>query len=215
MVEDKALVVSGAPLEQARAAVILVHGRGATARSMIPLAEEIGLPGVAYLAPQAPGNIWYPYSLLAPLEQNEPRLSRALQTLADLFERVEAANIPAARTLLLGFSQGASLSLEFTARNPRAFGGVVGLSGALIGPPGMPRAYPGSLAGAEVFLGCSDVDPFIPLERVRETERVLRGMGAQVTARIYPGMDHTVNEDELATVRDMVERLLAKQITKG
>jgi predicted esterase len=207
------LVQWGSPLEQARAAVVLVHGRGATAESMLPLAGALAsgenAGGLAFLAPQAPGNTWYPFPFLAPVEHNQPYLSRALERLGRLLEQVAAAGVPPERVLLAGFSQGACLTCEFAARNARRYGGLAGLSGGLIGPPGSPRDYPGSLAGAPVFLGCSDVDPHIPRWRVDETEMVLAALGGQVTKRIYPGMEHTVNEDELAFVRGMVGALAA------
>ncbi len=202
----------GAALSQARAAVFMVHGRGATAQSMLPLIEEIDDPSLAYLAPQAPGNAWYPFPFMSPLEQNEPYLSNALGVLADLYQRAEAAGLPAERVLLVGFSQGACLSLEYIARSarsglPQRFGGVAGLSGGLIGPPGVPRNDSGSLGGTPVFLGCSDVDPHIPKERVLETARIFQELGAQVTTRLYPGMGHTVNEEEIDFLKKMVRDL--------
>ncbi|HEV7516822.1 MAG TPA: phospholipase, partial [Thermoanaerobaculia bacterium] len=204
------VATAGLPLAAAGAAVIMVHGRGATAESILTLADELGRPDLAYLAPQAHGHAWYPYSFLAPLAQNELGLSSALAVLGDLVERVGAAGIPPERTVLLGFSQGACLSLEFAARNAgkgQRLGGVVGLSGGLIGPPGTPREYAlgdGSLAGTPVFLGCSDRDAHVPRERVDESARVLSSLGGEVTERIYPGMGHTVNEDEIEFVRDLL-----------
>jgi predicted esterase len=201
------VLAAGTPLGQATAAMILVHGRGAPAEDILSLGRELDRPDLAYLAPQAPEYAWYPYSFLAPLESNEPGLSNGLALLGHLLGRLEGAGIPAERTVLLGFSQGACLSLEFAARNAKRFGGVVGLSGGLIGPPGTPRDYPGSLSDTPVFLGCSDRDPHIPLERVKETTEVLTRMGAKVTERIYPAMGHTVNEDELKHVRDLLAGL--------
>lgn len=201
------VLAAGTPLGQATAAMILVHGRGAPAEDILSLGRELDRPDLAYLAPQAPGYTWYPYSFLAPMERNEPGLSNGLALLGHLLGRLEGAGIPPERTVLLGFSQGACLSLEFAARNAKRFGGVVGLSGGLIGPPGTPREYPGSFADTPVFLGCSDRDPHIPLERVKETTEVLTRMGAKVTERIYPAMGHTVNEDELKHVRDLLAGL--------
>jgi predicted esterase len=186
--------------------MILVHGRGASAEDIMTIAAEVQQPGFAYLAPQAANNAWYPNSFLAPIESNEPYLSAALDMLATLLERVEAT-VPAVRVVLLGFSQGACLTTEFAARNARRYGGVVGLSGGLIGPEGTPRDYPGDFEGTPVFLGCSDVDPHIPKERVLETADVLKRMGAIVTARLYPGMGHTVNLEELAQVRSIVSAI--------
>ncbi|MES1245155.1 MAG: dienelactone hydrolase family protein [Acidobacteriota bacterium] len=198
------VLAAGTPLGQAKAAMILVHGRGAPAEDILDLGRELDRPDLAYLAPQAPEHAWYPYSFLAPLEANEPGLSNGLALLGHLVERLEGAGIPPERTVLLGFSQGACLSLEFAARNAKRYGGVIGLSGGLIGPPGTSRDYPGSLAETPVFLGCSDRDPHIPLARVKETSEVLERMGARVTERIYPAMGHTVNEDELKYVRDLL-----------
>lgn len=193
---------AGAPLGSARAALVLVHGRGATAEDILTLAAEVDLPGFAYLAPQAAGNTWYPYRFLAPLADNEPGLSSGLAAIAAALERLAGAGIPPERTILLGFSQGACLSLEFAARHARRYGGLVGLSGGLIGPDGARRDYPGSLGGTPVFLGCSDVDPHIPKERVLHT--------AEVTARLYAGMGHTVNLDELDFVRRMMAALVVE-----
>jgi phospholipase/carboxylesterase len=194
---------AGASLDKARGAMILAHGRGATAEDVMTIAAELQHPAFAYLAPQAAGNAWYPNPFTAPLESNEPYLSSALEILEGLLARVEAS-VPAERVILLGFSQGACLTLEFAARHARRYGGVVGLSGGLVGPDGTPRDYPGSFDATPVFLGCSDVDPHIQKHRVLEAAEVFKRMGAQVTARLYPGMGHTVNQDEIEAVREIV-----------
>ena len=196
----------GAPVESARLAAVFVHGRGASAEDILGIAPELGADDVAYLAPQAANHTWYPYSFLAPIEKNEPWLTSALGLLATLVANLAGHGYGSERIVLLGFSQGACLSLEFAARNPRRYAAVVGLSGGLIGPPSTPRDYPGSLTGTPVFLGCSDIDPHIPLERVRETAAVLRRMGATVDERIYNGMGHTISGDELEAVRALVRR---------
>ena len=201
------VLAAGSPLGQAKTAMILVHGRGATAEDILSLGRELGRPDLAFLAPQAEGHSWYPYSFMAPMEKNEPGLSNGLALLAHLVERLGAEGIPPERTVLLGFSQGACLTLEYAARNAQRFGGVAGLSGGLIGPPETPRDYPGSFDGTPVFLGCSDRDPHIPLARVKETTEVLTRMGASVTERIYPAMGHTVNDDELERVRELLAEL--------
>jgi predicted esterase len=188
--------------------MIMVHGRGATPENILALSDELAVPGFAYLAPQAAGNTWYPYSFLSPIEQNEPGISSGLAALAAVLETIERAAISAEHVMLLGFSQGACLCLEFIARAARRYGGIAGLSGGLIGPPGTPRDYSGSLAGTAVFLGCSDVDPHVPAPRVVETATVLRRLGADVTMRFYPGMGHTINEDELEAVRGMMREVL-------
>lgn len=202
---------AGASLDQANAAMILVHGRGATADSILTLAAEFDAPGFAYLAPQAANNTWYPYSFLSPIPQNEPGISSGMQVLHDLLAQLTAAGIPAERIMLLGFSQGACLATEFVARHARRYGGVVGLSGGLIGPDGTPRNYSGSLDGTPVFLGCSDVDFHIPKERVQETADVLRRLGGEVTMRLYPGMGHTVNQDEIDFVQGMMTEVVKRE----
>lgn len=201
------VLAAGAPLARARAAMVLVHGRGASADDILSLAQEIEQPGFAYLAPQAAGAAWYPNRFTAPIPSNEPWLSSALGRLDALLAQIGQAGIPAERVVLLGFSQGACLALEYAARNARRYGGVVALSGGLIGPEGTPRDYAGSLAGTPVFLGCSDVDFHIPKERVQHSTVVLRGLGADVTERLYPGMGHTVNQDELEHVRAIARGL--------
>jgi len=199
---------SGEPLTRARATMIMLHGRGATADEILTLADELAVPGFAYLAPQAAANTWYPFSFLSPIDQNEPDISSGLAAIGDVLAMIEGAGISAERTILLGFSQGACLSLEFTARAARRYGGVAGLSGGLIGPDGTPRDYSGSLAGTPIFLGCSDVDPHIPTPRVVETAAVLRRLGGAVDARLYPGMGHTINEDELEAVRGIMRAVV-------
>jgi len=198
------VAAAGAPLEQARAAVLLLHGRGGSAEDILTLAGEFAQPDVAYLAPQAPGHTWYPLSFLAPFERNEPYLSRSLGLIDSMLQRLAGAGFPAGRVALIGFSQGGCLALEYVARHAQRYGAVAGLSAGLIGPPGTPRAYPGSFAGTPVFLGCSDIDAHIPLARVHESRDVLGRMGADVTDRIYPGMAHTINADEIAHVQKLL-----------
>jgi phospholipase/carboxylesterase len=197
---------AGEKLGKARAAMILAHGRGATAEDIMTVAAELMHPGFAYLAPQASGNAWYPNPFTAPIEMNEPYLSSALEVMENLLAKIEET-IPAQRIILLGFSQGACLILEFAARHARRYGGVVGLSGGLIGPDGTPRDYPGDFEGTPAFLGCSDVDPHIRKDRVVEAADVFTRMGAQVTLRLYPGMGHTVSQDEIESVREIVEAI--------
>jgi predicted esterase len=185
----------------ARLTVIVVHGRGASAADILSLADEFGVRDVAYLAPEAAGHTWYPYSFLAPMRDNEPFLSSALGVLDRIVRDLwQDHQIGPERVGLLGFSQGACLSLEYAARHARRYAAVVGLSGGLIGPPGTPRDYAGTMDGTPVFLGCSDVDPHIPLERVHETAEIFRRLGATVDERIYPHMGHLVNRDEIDAV---------------
>jgi len=188
----------------ARLTMILVHGRGASAADILGVAGEIGADDVAYVAPDAPGRTWYPYSFLVPLEQNEPQLSSALDTLHRIVADLGRQGVTTDRIGFLGFSQGACLSLEYVARHATRYATVVGFSGGLIGPPGTPRRYAGSLDGTPVFLGCSDIDPHIPLARVHETRDVLTALGAMVDERIYPSMGHTINRDELDAARRLL-----------
>jgi phospholipase/carboxylesterase len=203
------VLTAGEPLASARAAMILVHGRGATATDILMLAEELAQPGFAYLAPEAANNAWYPNSFLAPLASNEPGLSSGLELIASLLEQVNKAGIAAERVVIVGFSQGACLSLEFVARHARRYGGVIALSGGLIGPDGTPRDYAGSLAGTPIFLGCSDIDPHIPKDRVLHSAEVLQALGGQVTAKLYPRMGHTINRDEILVARGIVEGVIS------
>jgi predicted esterase len=198
---------TGKPLSEASRAVILLHGRGASAEDILGLAAEYALPDLAYLAPQAAASTWYPQRFIAPLAANEPWLTSALLRVDTLVQHSVQAGIPHDQIVLLGFSQGACLALEYAARNARRYGGVVGYSGGLIGPDGTPRDYAGSLAGTPVFLGCSDIDAHIPLARVQEAASVLTNLGASVETRIYPGMGHTINQDEISYVRGMLETL--------
>lgn len=205
--QTQPVVATGASLDQAQAAMILLHGRGATAEDILTLAYELKRPDFAYFAPQAAGNSWYPNSFLAPIASNEPWLSSALDRVGAVLDHMTASQMPLERIMLVGFSQGACLGLEFVARNARRYGGVAGPSGGLIGPDGTPRDYPGALEGTPFFLGCSDIDPHIPQQRVEHSTVVLRQLGGAVTERIYPGMGHTVNADEIAFVREMMDAL--------
>lgn len=204
IVKDTHVVRAGSEVARADAAVVMIHGRGASADGMLGLASEFVVPGIAYVAPQAPGSTWYPYSFLAPLSQNEPALSLALATVDGIVADVVAQGVPHERIVLLGFSQGACLALEYAARHARRWGGVVALSGGLIGPDGTPRDYAGRLDGTPVFLGCSDVDSHIPLDRVHESADVLAKIGGIVTTRIYPGIGHTIVADEVAHVQQLL-----------
>jgi predicted esterase len=191
---------AGSPVADARLVAIMIHGRGASAENILQLAREFHASDIAYLAPQAAGSTWYPYSFLSPIEQNEPGISSGLRVIESLIDDVTRQGSQPERIVLMGFSQGACLSLEFAARHPRQYAAIVGFSGGVIGPPGTPRDYAGTFDRTPVFLGCSDVDPHIPLERVHETAAVFRRMGASVDERIYPGMGHTVANDELEAV---------------
>jgi predicted esterase len=206
---NQPIIFRGMPLSEAPAAALMVHGRGASATDILSLSDQLDLPQFAYVAPQASDNTWYPRRFLEPLENNEPWLSSALDFLERTLQQILDAGIPAERVVLLGFSQGACLMLEFAARHARRYGALAGLSGALIGPDDVSRQYPGSLDGTPVFLGCSDADPHIPQERVLQTAEALQQLGGQVTARLYPAMAHTVNQEEIEFVRTLMRGLLA------
>jgi|SRR5271170_594466 len=205
---DQPLATSGPAVEDADLALLLMHGRGATAQSMLSLVDALELEAVSALAPQAAGNTWYPNSFLAPMESNQPFLDSALRRIETLVTNLLSRGIPSSRIALLGFSQGACLTLEFVARHPRRYGAVIGLTGGLIGPPGTPRNYSGSLAQTPIFLGTSDPDPHVPFQRVQETQTVLSRMGATVELRRYPGMPHTINDDELDASRTLLRRVI-------
>ena len=204
--QGQQLATAGTDLEDAEAALVCTHGRGATARGMLQLAADVGQDGIATLAPQAARQTWYPNSFLAPVERNEPGRRSGLQAISDAINEAADAGIPTERVMLIGFSQGACLASEYLARNPRRYGGLAALSGGLIGET-LADEYPGDLEGTPVFLGCSDTDPHIPEERVHETAAVLESMDADVTKRLYEGMGHGITEDELAVVSEMVAAL--------
>lgn len=205
--QDAPVSRSGPSAEDAAGALVLLHGRGATAESILPLARELGRPELAVRAPQAAGRTWYPYSFLAPLEDNEPYLSSALELLEQVVDDLESEGVESSSIVLAGFSQGACLTLEFAARNARRWGGVLAFTGGLLGPPGTVHTYEGDFAGTPVFLGSADPDPHVPVERVHETAAVFERMGAQVETRIYPGMGHTVSRDEIERAREILVAL--------
>jgi predicted esterase len=214
------VLLGGAPLAEATGALVLLHGRGGSAQDMLALARDLlaSSPsphggegdrgrGFAWLVPEAAGRQWFPYSLLEKVERNRPHLNSALALVKRVLARAAAANLPPERVVLLGFSQGASVALEFAARNARRYGALVAISGALLGPEGTPRDYAGSLAGTPVFLGAGDVDPHLPKRRVDETAAVLERLGAAVTKRIYPGLGAAIDPDEIAAARGLLDAM--------
>jgi phospholipase/carboxylesterase len=206
------VVEYGRTLESAKGAMVLLHGRGASAADILGLAEELYHRDLAYLAPEAAGHTWYPNSFLAPFEKNEPWLTSALSAVGRVVERAARAGIAPSKVILAGFSQGACLATEFAARNPTRYGGLIGFTGGLIGPPGTRFNYSGDLAGTPVFLGAGDPDPHVPWDRVEESASVLRGLGAEVTLRRYPGAPHTIIRDEIAEGRKIVLSVIAPDL---
>jgi len=204
--QDQHIIHYGTILDEADAVMIMIHGRGASAQDILSLAYEIDVLSIAYIAPQAKDNTWYPYTFLSPNKRNEPNLSSALAVINSLIDMLKQKGFSSEQIYLLGFSQGACLSLEYAARNPKKFGGIFGLSGGLIGSEVQTQNYFGNLEETKVFLGCSDVDPHIPLKRVNETEEVFRKLNANVTKRIYKGMAHAVNQDEIDFVKTLLKQ---------
>lgn len=201
------ILTAGAPLGTGKGAVVMVHGRGATPANILDLVPQLDRPDFTYLAPGAADRTWYPYSFMADREKNEPGLSSALHVLKTLVEDIVAKGVSRERIILLGFSQGACLTSEFAARNPARYAGVIVYTGGLIGPPGTTWTQGGSFEGTPVFLGCSDIDAHVPKARVDESAAVFTRMGGHVTERIYPGMGHMVNEDEIAFTQALMDAL--------
>jgi len=208
---DQPVLMSGRALDSAPAAVILVHGRGASAADILSLAEELDHPEFAYLAPEAAGHTWYPNSFLAPLAQNQPWLDSALSFLGEVVTRAVAAGIPRQKVALVGFSQGACLATEFVARNATRCGALIAFTGGLIGPPGTRFNYPGDLSGTPCFFGAGDPDPHVPWKRVEESASVLSALGGVVTLQRYPGLPHTINQDEIEQAKQLLARLTAEK----
>ncbi|MHB1312929.1 MAG: alpha/beta hydrolase [Gemmatimonadaceae bacterium] len=202
---DAPVFAAGTPIGDARAVMILLHGRGATAGNILSLAPSLAVDGLAFLAPQADDGAWYPNRFIAPIAANEPWLTGALSMLDRVVESVRAAGVADDHIVLGGFSQGACLASEYAARHARRWGGVAVFSGGLIGPPGHPFSYDGRFDGMPAFFGCSDVDAHIPEPRVQESAGIYTAMGARVTVQIYPDMPHTIVDDELAIVKAMLE----------
>jgi predicted esterase len=204
---DQPILTAGPPLDRAAGALLMIHGRGASAQSILGLYELLQADNITAMAPQASGNTWYPHSFLAPMESNQPYLDSALRRVDALVSDLLHRGVPSERIALLGFSQGACLTSEYVARHPRRYGAVMVLTGGLIGPPGTPRNYTGTLDDTPIFLGSSDPDPHIPFERVEETRDVFTRMGAQVEVRRYPGMPHTIDADEVEACRALLLRM--------
>jgi predicted esterase len=206
---------AGAAPDAARAAMIMIHGRNAGPANILDLAPVLDRPEFLYVAPAAAGGTWYPFSFMAPREKNEPGISSGLFVIESVVNELVATGFAPHQIMLLGFSQGACLTSEFSIRHPRRYGGVMALSGGLIGPPGTSwDDVTAPLDGTPVFLGCSDVDSHIPAERVLESEAVFRRLGANVTRKLYPGMGHTVIADEIEHVQRVMDTVLEVSRTR-
>jgi phospholipase/carboxylesterase len=203
---NQPVLATGSKLSEAAGAVILLHGRGASAEDILGLAAELERPEIAYLAPQAAGHSWYPYSFLAPIRQNEPWLTSALGKLGNVVEDISQAGIARAKIVIAGFSQGACLASEFVARNAARYGGLIAFTGGLIGPPETEFRYTGRLDGTPAFFGAADPDAHVPWQRVQESAAVLSALGAEVLLKRYPGMAHTINQEEIEEARRLIAR---------
>jgi phospholipase/carboxylesterase len=212
---DQPVLTGGRKLADAAGAVILLHGRGASAEDILDLGLEFDRTDLAYLAPQAEGNTWYPYSFLAPKQQNEPWLTSALHKVSQMVDGIVNAGLSRDRIVIAGFSQGACLASEFVARNAARYGGLIAFSGGLIGPPGTEFQYAGRLGGTPAYFGGVDPDPHVPWQRVEESASVLSALGAGVVVKRYAGMPHAVNREELEEAKALLGRAIARPATSG
>jgi phospholipase/carboxylesterase len=201
---QKKIITAGKKLKEASKALIMVHGRGGSAEDILSLADHLDVKDFALLAPQATNNSWYPLSFLSRPADNEPWLSSALQILADTVSEIESNGIPKENIFFLGFSQGACLTLEFVTRNAALYGGIVAFTGGLIGDKIYPGNYKGDFGNTPVFIGSSNPDPHVPVERVYATTTILKQMNAIVTEKIYNNMGHTINQDEIEKANSLV-----------
>jgi len=209
--QDQPVSESGAPSSRAKAAMIMLHGRGAAAGGILSLSDDLAQPDVRYLAPQAYSCTWYPYPFTDPIEKNEPWLNSALQKINDLIVQLNDEGINTDQILLLGFSQGACLAQEFAARHPQKYGGVIGLSGGLIGKNLQPQDYVGNLESTPVFIGSGDQDPWFDIERIHQSASIFENLGGDLTKQIYPGKGHTIVDEELKQIRKMISDIIHKE----
>ncbi len=204
--QGQPVLAVGKPLDAAKAVMIMIHGRGASAESILSLVPEIEEPDFAFIAPQAAGGTWYPYPFMEPVERNEPYLSSALAVITGLVDQVLGQGFVTQQIMLLGFSQGACLVSEWAVRNPKRYGAVIALSGGLIGDKLVQPL--GSFDDAIFFFGCSDTDSHIPKSRVEESAAIVKAMGGDVIKRLYPKMGHTINHDETAFIHGVMTEVV-------
>lgn len=197
-------VWAGAPLSEASLVAIMVHGRTQTPAFMLEQFRRLDIPTMACVLPAAAGNTWYPGGFMEHLDKNEPYLSNAHEVLRNLVDDLNSRGVPSGRIALIGFSQGACLVSDFLLQNPARYAALIAWTGGFIGPEGTDRSGKGRLDGVPAFIGCSDVDPWIPLDRAKETAALLRSLGAEVTEVVYPGKEHVVCDDEIQQARGIL-----------
>ncbi|GEM68832.1 phospholipase/carboxylesterase [Sphingobacterium mizutaii NBRC 14946 = DSM 11724] len=185
-------------------ALIMIHGRGGSAQDIMGLAEYLKVNDYLLLGPEAEQNTWYPHSFIAPIISNQPNLDIALELIGEAVQIANEKGIENENIYFLGFSQGSCLTLEYTSRNAKKYGGIVAFTGGLIGEKLHPDHYTGNFDGTKVFIGTSDPDFHVPVERVQESSKLMRGLGAQVEEKIYPNMGHTISQDEIKIVNDTI-----------
>ncbi len=204
MTHKKNIVVKGNELSAAGKVLILLHGRGGNAEDILSLASHLNVKDFTLMAPQATDNTWYPYSFLAPSSQNEPWLSSALKLVKELVDELYSKGLSYSNIYFAGFSQGACLALEFVARNAKSYGGVAAFTGGLIGDVLNNENYKGDFHNTPVFIGTSDPDPHVPVERVHDSSNILKKMNADVTTKVYPNMGHTISKDEIEQANNLI-----------
>ena len=197
-------ITAGLPLNEAKKALIMIHGRGASSNDILSISRHLEVKDFALIAPQAENRTWYPYSFLVPIDENEPSLTKSLETIAQVVIAIEENGIKKENIYFLGFSQGACLALEFTARNAAKYGGVVAFTGGLIGDKVHESHYKGNFENTPIFIGTSDPDFHVPVERVNETTKLLEKLGAAVTTKIYDNMGHTISQDEVDLANQLI-----------
>lgn len=207
IIHNKPVAQAGKPLNEAKKVLVMVHGRGGNAEDFVQLSQQLAVKEFAFLAPQAIQSTWYPHSFLAPVEKNEPQLSLSLSGLSELLDDLDGLGFSSQHIFFLGFSQGACLALEFCARNAKRYGGIIAFTGGLIGEKINTAHYHGNFEGTPIFIGSSDRDLHVPEERINESAEVLTNLGAQIHKKIYPGMGHTIIQDEIK----MAEFILNEQ----
>jgi phospholipase/carboxylesterase len=201
---QKNIVTAGKELTGTNKVLIMLHGRGGSAEDILSLASHLDVSDFSLLAPQATNNTWYPYSFMAPPSQNEPWLSSALNLLKELLDDIISKGVPIQNIYFCGFSQGACLALEFISRNANKYGGVAAFTGGLIGDKIYSENYRGDFSSTPVFIGTSNPDPHVPIERVYATTNILKEMNADVTEKVYNSMGHTINQDEIENANRLI-----------